>query len=391
MPIAFIVMQIGNVELDRVCSDAIVPAIKACGLDPKRVDKHNEGGLLKSEIIKFIHESDIIVADVTNERPNCYLEIGYAMGMDKFRNLILTVREDHLFDSPNFVRGGPKVHFDLAGYDILPWHTDDLKSFQNELEKRIRRRLLIMGQSKSRIAAAWDEGWIEAQRKVAETGLLNAGLSGTMEIRFALESPKPEWSPQELNEAARWSPIRTFGWPIGIYLSNRDEYRPKARADGIVAEVSIPSRPSYDYWAIKRNGDFYSLSSLFEDRRVPGHLFFDTRIIRATEALLYCARLYSRLGVGPSSIVHVAMRLDGLKDRVLTAANVDRRDSLDEQQRSAENEIETETSVSLQGIEANLVSLVRELVGPAFTMFDFFEPSDSIYEEIVNKFVRGHV
>ncbi len=70
MPQGFIVIQIGNEQLDRLYTDAIVPALIACGLDPKRVDKHNEGGLLKSEIIRFINDSDIIVADLTNERPN---------------------------------------------------------------------------------------------------------------------------------------------------------------------------------------------------------------------------------------------------------------------------------------------------------------------------------
>ena len=50
-------MQIGNPELDQVCEQAIVPAMKARGLDPKRVDKHNQGGLLKSEIVSFIENS----------------------------------------------------------------------------------------------------------------------------------------------------------------------------------------------------------------------------------------------------------------------------------------------------------------------------------------------
>ena len=36
----------------------------------------------------------MIVADITNERPNCYLEVGYAMGLGKKANLILTARED---------------------------------------------------------------------------------------------------------------------------------------------------------------------------------------------------------------------------------------------------------------------------------------------------------
>jgi hypothetical protein len=88
--------------------------------------------------------SEIIVADLTNERPNCYLEIGYAMGIEKFRNLILTVREDHSPESSNHERGGPKVHFDLAGYDILFGHPGNLDEFRTELEKKIRRRLSVV-------------------------------------------------------------------------------------------------------------------------------------------------------------------------------------------------------------------------------------------------------
>lgn len=70
---AFIIMQIGNQDLDIVCKEVIVPVLKSCGLDPKRVDKHSGGRLLKSEIVGFIESSDIIVADLTNARPNCYL------------------------------------------------------------------------------------------------------------------------------------------------------------------------------------------------------------------------------------------------------------------------------------------------------------------------------
>ena len=136
---AFIIMQIGNPELDAVCEKAIVPAIEACSLDPKRVDKHNQGGLLKSEIIGFIERADIIVADLTNERPNCYLEIGYTMGIDKFRNLILTAREDHYHESPNYKIEGPKIHFDLSGYDILFWHPERLDEFSHEIMALLSR------------------------------------------------------------------------------------------------------------------------------------------------------------------------------------------------------------------------------------------------------------
>lgn len=175
MPQAFIIMQIGNPELDNACKEAIVPALEACGFEAKRVDKHNAGGLLKSEIIGFLERSEIIVADLTNERPNCYLEIGYAMGRGKFRNLVLTVREDHSPESPSYVRGGPKIHFDLAGYDILLWSPDNLEAFRVELEKKIRRRMAVVAPPELTAIATWDHEWIAAQREVASQGLATAG------------------------------------------------------------------------------------------------------------------------------------------------------------------------------------------------------------------------
>jgi hypothetical protein len=139
---AFVIMQIGNADLDRVYERAIVPAIHDCGLAPWRVDRHNQGGLLHSEIVAFLEESEIIVADLTHERPNCYLEVGYALGAGRSAHLVLTAREDHQPDSSHYRPDGPKVHFDLSGYDILFWDPAHLDEFRAELAKRIRRRLM---------------------------------------------------------------------------------------------------------------------------------------------------------------------------------------------------------------------------------------------------------
>jgi len=386
---AFIIMQIGNAELDRLCGQAIVPALGACGFEAKRIDKHNEGGLLKSEIIGLIERSEIIVADLTNARPNCYLEIGYAMGVGKFRNLVLTVREDHNPESPNYVRDGPKIHFDLAGYDILSWRAEDLGAFRIELEKKVRRRLAVVTPSASVAATPWDKEWIAAQRQAALQGLIVAGHRAFMEARFALDAPKPSKTQRELDDAASVAPITTFGWPIGIYLGNRDEYRPRPRADGIVAEIAIDGRSSYDYWAIQRSGDFYFLGSLFEDERDPTKIFFNTRIVRVTETLLYCARLYSRLEIDPTTPVNVAIRHGGLKGRFLGSSNPSR--DFGPPGACVEDEVESEVRASLQEIESNLVSLVKRLVAPVLVLFDFFQPSDELYEEVVNNFVDGRV
>jgi hypothetical protein len=55
----FVIMQIGNAQLDGVCDESIDPAIKDAGFLPRRVDRHNTGDLLKSEIVQFIERSQI--------------------------------------------------------------------------------------------------------------------------------------------------------------------------------------------------------------------------------------------------------------------------------------------------------------------------------------------
>jgi hypothetical protein len=47
--------------------------------------------------------------------------------------------------------------------------------------------------------------------------------------------------------------------------------------------------------------------------------------------------------------------------------------------------------VRLEQLETDLVPLVKEVLGPLFALFDFFQLSDRVYEDIVNKFVEGRV
>jgi len=390
MPQAFIMMQIGNPELDRVCADAIVPAIEACRLEARRVDKHNEGGLLKSEIIRFIQESDILIADLTNERQNAYLEIGYAMGVDKFKHLILTVREDHFLDSQDYKKGGPKVHFDLAGYDILGWKIDDLPAFCKELEKRIRRRSMLITKYMSTPLPVWDLDWITEQRNKAEEENVKVGYSGYMEIRAALMPPKINKTQTEISEAARTAEIRSpFGWPIAAYLT-KDDAKPKPRTDGIFAEIHGVMDKSYDYWAIRRNGDFYFFCSLFEDVRRPGELFFNTRIVRVTEALLYLMRLYTNFGLDRSAEFSVGVRHSGLKGRILSASG-DRALTLSLPRKCEVDFCDEEISGSIDEFEGKLVEKAEALLAPLFRLFEFFELGHPIYDDIISNFVKGRV
>lgn len=387
MPDAFVVMQFGNPELDTLYREVMAPAIRAAGLEPKRVDKHNEGGLLKSEIIRFIQNSDIIVADLTNERPNCYLEIGYAMGIDKLRNLVLTAREDHNLDTPHRKPGDPKVHFDLNGYEILFWKREDLVSFRTALEARIRRRLAILIPSGAPSVSAWDEDWLGQNRGIALAGLSSMGRTGFMEFEFAQAMPKSHWPQGQLVRAAENAQIQTFGWPIGAVLTN-DRDRPRPTAAAIFAEIK--GGDSYDYWTLRTNGDFFLLQSLFEDERVENGITTNTRIVRVTEAVLYAARLHEQLGSDPSAKLHVRIRHGGLGGRTLYVRTPWPHPE-PTQRKCTEPEVTSEVTITRDQVVANLPRIVKELTSALFVLFDFFEVHDAIYERVVNAFVEGNI
>lgn len=392
MSIAFVVMQIGDSELDQLFDTVIQPAIESAGLQAKRVDRDNEGGLLKSEIIEFLNNAEIIVADLTNERPNVYLEVGYAMGMDKFRNLVLTCRSDHLPENPGWQPDGPKIHFDLSGYDILLWEPSEPDSFRQQLANRIRRRLALLSPVAQAESPVLDMEWVRSHRETASQQMAEANITTYMEASLGIAAPKPARSPSELLSAASDSRIQTFGWPIGVILSGRPEYRPRPRSDGIVAEVNLTGEllePRYDYWALRRNGDYYLRKSLFEDTVNATAIFFDTRIVRNTELLMYALRLYDQLGIDPSTGFELELRYGGLNGRVLRTSTPNR--YIGGPYTCAEDQITTSYEGSLQEVEGSLTKIVKHLTAPMLGLFDFFELDDSIYQQIVEAYVDGRV
>lgn len=234
------------------------------------------------------------------------------------------------------------------------------------------------------------EPWFEAERFVAEKGISQLGLEGCMELRFGLHDDITK-SQLDLLNAVRKSEIHTFGWPIGVTLENRDEYKPRPYGDGIRAEIaiakeSLSGRQSYDYWAVRKNGDFYLLQSLFEDIGGENLVFFNTRIVRVAEALMFAANLYTNLGAPPNANLSVRVSHKGLAGRTLTSAGGNRQVF---PRMSRESISESEIVVTLGKMRETLVDDVRRIVEPMFMLFEFQEFAESIYTDIVRRFEKG--
>jgi hypothetical protein len=137
-------MAFGRPDTEQVWREVYEPAATECGLKAVRVDREDDGTLLPSQITQWLNNATMIIGDLTHERPNCYLEIGFGMGLNRYDSLLLACRADHNLHAANRTAVSPKIHFDLQSYGILWWDIGALAEFKSQLADKMRRRLANM-------------------------------------------------------------------------------------------------------------------------------------------------------------------------------------------------------------------------------------------------------
>jgi hypothetical protein len=355
---------------------------------------------------KYVKKAEEGVGGVGFERLIVTSEVVQNLDTRKFIPLVRSNPSD--VKIPRFL--GPRLYIDFSGEENYAEKLEDLlrevlgapanqkpalgtNPFSAELpsEGAAPRHVSSTGVTQSG-RQLLREPWYEAERTAAEGGLANLGLIGLMEVRTGLHQQIAK-SQLDLLNAVRKSQVRFFGWPIGVVLENKEEYKPKPLGDGIRAEVSInkdtvSGRQTYDYWATRMNGDFYLLQSLFEDTREKDRLYFNTRIIRVTEAIMFATSLYLNLGVPPEASYSMRVSHRGLKGRVLTSAGGNRHvfPSV-----SHESVSDSEIVIEIGKSSELMVDYVRRLVEPMFMLFDFQEFHEEIYTDIVRRYEKGQV
>jgi ppGpp synthetase/RelA/SpoT-type nucleotidyltranferase len=239
--------------------------------------------------------------------------------------------------------------------------------------------------------------WFSEHKSESANGLKKLDINTFMEVMSEIPNTNFNIDKKMLLNTARNSTIRTFGWPIGVFLDNKREYMPKPDSNGIHAEVSInekdwvtnKDRKTYDYWAINSNGAFYLSKSLFEGVRKPTHIFFNTRIVRITEVLQYLYKLYTQFGVPPFTTIKLTIRHSGLKDKILGAAGPER--ELFSDYKTTTPEVSTTIDTTLEEINRDMVGVVEKFTKELFEQFDFFTLERDVLENIVFNYIKGKV
>ncbi len=79
-----------------------------------------EHARIDEEIFQKLHHSSVVLADITGMRPNCFIELGYALGRCLPTMLLAKRGNEHPFDIVSFSRLHWKTTGTPAGTETPP-------------------------------------------------------------------------------------------------------------------------------------------------------------------------------------------------------------------------------------------------------------------------------
>ncbi len=119
---AFVAMWFHD-DMKKVYTKALVPALKATGYNPIKIDEIQHNGKIDDRIMSEIRKSSLLVADFSGHRGGVYFEAGFALGLGI--PVIWTCRDSHKNE----------LHFDTRQYNHIIWK--DIKDLKKQLIDRI--------------------------------------------------------------------------------------------------------------------------------------------------------------------------------------------------------------------------------------------------------------
>lgn len=128
METCFVMQPFDGGTFDKRYEDVFAPAIRNAGLDPYRVDQDPKVSIPIQEIETGIRESQICLAEITNDNPNVWFELGYAIACGK--EVILICSDERTTRFP----------FDIQHRTIIKYTTKSISDYQ-KLSSQITDRL----------------------------------------------------------------------------------------------------------------------------------------------------------------------------------------------------------------------------------------------------------
>lgn len=126
--LCFVIQPYDKGKYDKRYRENIEPAVRRCQLDCYRVDEEPSVEIPFNQIEEKIKESVLCIAEITEDNPNVWFEVGYAYACGK--KIILVCSDQRKGDYP----------FDVRHHKVLRYGTEsrtDFERYEKDLEKAI--------------------------------------------------------------------------------------------------------------------------------------------------------------------------------------------------------------------------------------------------------------
>jgi hypothetical protein len=135
MSTCFVIQPFDSGKFDKRFNDIYKPAIEAAGLEAYRVDQ-DPGVLVPIESIeKGIKQAALCLADITDNNPNVWYELGFAFASE--RTIVMVCSEE---------RTGKKYPFDIQHRSIIPYMADSPSDFDRLRESLTEKIKAVLKQ-----------------------------------------------------------------------------------------------------------------------------------------------------------------------------------------------------------------------------------------------------
>lgn len=141
MPTCFVMQPFDGDKYDKRYDDAFKPAIIAAGLEPYRVDRDAASSVPISDIERGIQDAAVCLADISENNPNVWFELGYAFACKK--EVVLICSDERKTPFP----------FDIQHRTIIKYKTGSSSDFQ-KLKKDITVKLKAYFDKKKHLASS---------------------------------------------------------------------------------------------------------------------------------------------------------------------------------------------------------------------------------------------
>jgi hypothetical protein len=154
-------------KYDKRYSDVIEPAIKECGFEPYRVDQDPESQIPINDIDYHIRTSALCLAEITEDNPNVWFEIGLAIAYKKELVLICCSQERT-----------KKYPFDIQHRTIISYENESLGDF-DKLKDTIKTKIkalkdkIVNDPVNSEVSSALTDGLEEHEFEILQSIISN--------------------------------------------------------------------------------------------------------------------------------------------------------------------------------------------------------------------------